>query len=1359
MGYYLGLDVGSASVGWAVSDENYNLCKFKGKDMWGIRLFETAQTAAERRSKRANRRRLERRKQRIDLLQEIFADEMSKVDDTFFIRLNESRLYLEDKTEKFKYPLFKNKDYTDPDYYKEYPTIFHLRKELIEKNKEHDIRLVYLALHHIIKYRGHFLIQGDLDSAKDFYNTFNTMTQGLFEELEADITISDENKSEFQRILKEKHLSKSEKAKELSSLFDTSDNGEDKLSAKEKKGIVEQICKFIVGNKGDLTKLFLMDKENFENSSFTFAEKNYEETIRGNLDSELQEKAYLIDLIKSLYDWNILTDILHDEKFISFAKVRQYEKHGENLQELRKIILKYCDKNTYNDFFNSPKTEGNYSSFVGNLKKNGKKYNVGRCTGEDFYKALKSILSKIKPDKDDEEILNSLIKGCEAGDLLPLQRSKENGVVPYQVNEVEINAILDNAEKYLNFLNKKDSSGISNKDKIKSVFTFRIPYFVGPLSDRHKDKGANVWIVRKEGQTGRIYPWNFDTIVDLEKSNQKFIERMTNKCTYLIGEDVLPKNSLLYTKYMVLNELNNLKVRGNKVSEELKKAIYNDLFKQSAKVTGKKLLDYLRKDMPELSKEDLSGFDIDFKSSLNSYLDFKKKVFGDRIKDKKVQSMVEDIIRWITIYGDDKKMLKNVISKAYPDDISDEEIKNICKLNYSGWGNFSEKFLKGVEGSDKDTGECFNIIDALWETNNNLMQILSQRFTFREEIDEINNDKIGTIDKITYENTVEKLYASPAVKRAIWQSIQIAEEIKKVMGEEPEKIFLEMARGEEEKKKKVRTISRKEWLKSLYKNCEKDIREKFLKEIEDIEERDFNSRKLFLYYTQMGRCMYTDESIDLDSLMHKNSKWDKDHIYPKSKIKDDSIDNLVLVNKKVNSKKDNDVLKIEIQNKMHPFWKSLLEKGFISKKKYDRLMKKGDFTEEELTGFISRQLVETRQSTKILADTFKLIYENSELVYVKANLVSDFRHDTIKMLKSRRLNDYHHAKDAYLNIVVGNVYNAKFTSNPIKWLRDNKNKDYSLNTVFKFDVIKGSKKVWDADKVKGSIQTVKKVMESDRILYTELSYCAKGLLFKEGIKRKGKNSSIAIKSNLDISKYGGYNTPTSSYFVLLEFDQKKGKKVNRNRNIIPVPLYVDNMLEHDPEAFMNYCKKVKGLENVKIIYPKIKYNALLIVDGFPMRIRGESGIDLVLKNNLQLRLDSDNAEIIRLIEKFLNKESDYEPDAKIDKIDHEKLNKIYDVLTDKLKTIYLKRPANQYKVLESGREEFIKSEDVCGKMKFINNVLNLLRCDATTIADLTFIGGSKNAGSMVKNKNTVCNNKIVLVNQSITGLFENRIEL
>ena len=66
--------------------------------------------------------------------------------------------------------------------------------------------------------------------------------------------------------------------------------------------------------------------------------------------------------------------------------------------------------------------------------------------------------------------------------------------------------------------------------------------------------------------------------MDVEQSNKEFIERMTNKCTYLIGEDVLPKNSLLYSKYMVLNELNNLKIRGNKISVELKQRIYKYLF-------------------------------------------------------------------------------------------------------------------------------------------------------------------------------------------------------------------------------------------------------------------------------------------------------------------------------------------------------------------------------------------------------------------------------------------------------------------------------------------------------------------------------------------------------------------------------------------------------------------------------------------------------------------------------------------------------------------------------------------------------------------------------------------------------------
>lgn len=115
--YYLGLDLGTNSVGWAVTDEQYNLLKFRKKDMWGIRLFDEAKTAAERRSFRAARRRLSRRKNRIKLLQELFSEEISKVDSTFFIKLNESKLHMEDKTVKEKYPLFCDAEYTDIDYY------------------------------------------------------------------------------------------------------------------------------------------------------------------------------------------------------------------------------------------------------------------------------------------------------------------------------------------------------------------------------------------------------------------------------------------------------------------------------------------------------------------------------------------------------------------------------------------------------------------------------------------------------------------------------------------------------------------------------------------------------------------------------------------------------------------------------------------------------------------------------------------------------------------------------------------------------------------------------------------------------------------------------------------------------------------------------------------------------------------------------------------------------------------------------------------------------------------------------------------------------------------------------------------
>ena len=71
--YFLGLDCGTESVGYAVTDTEYNILKFNGKAMWGSHLFDEALTAEARRAQRCARRRLQRKKERIKITQALFS--------------------------------------------------------------------------------------------------------------------------------------------------------------------------------------------------------------------------------------------------------------------------------------------------------------------------------------------------------------------------------------------------------------------------------------------------------------------------------------------------------------------------------------------------------------------------------------------------------------------------------------------------------------------------------------------------------------------------------------------------------------------------------------------------------------------------------------------------------------------------------------------------------------------------------------------------------------------------------------------------------------------------------------------------------------------------------------------------------------------------------------------------------------------------------------------------------------------------------------------------------------------------------------------------------------------------------------
>ena len=83
--YYIGIDAGTNSVGWAVTDEKYKIIKKNGKALWGARLFDDAETAEKRRNARSARRRNNRKKYRQSLLRDLFKDEIVKVDPAFFL--------------------------------------------------------------------------------------------------------------------------------------------------------------------------------------------------------------------------------------------------------------------------------------------------------------------------------------------------------------------------------------------------------------------------------------------------------------------------------------------------------------------------------------------------------------------------------------------------------------------------------------------------------------------------------------------------------------------------------------------------------------------------------------------------------------------------------------------------------------------------------------------------------------------------------------------------------------------------------------------------------------------------------------------------------------------------------------------------------------------------------------------------------------------------------------------------------------------------------------------------------------------------------------------------------------------------
>ena len=1373
--WYLGLDIGTASVGWAATDNEYKIIRKNKKRLWGVRLFEEATTAEERRGYRSGRRRLARRKWRLNLLEELFTQEIAKIDANFFLRLKESQYHYEDKTHQVPYAIFNDKDYTDKDYYKEYPTIYHLRTKLMTEENP-DIRKVFLAIHHILKNRGHFLLQGQSFKEGNLNNLIKELLN--LDILHISIEITEENINKITEIALEKKTL-TDKVNDLKKIY-----------PKEKQLL--EAFRLIFGGKTSLDKLFAIDEYKELDASVksvSFKEKIYEE-VRHDYEQVLSNYIELLDLAKLVYDSIILSDIKKEGKTLSESKVELYHKHREDLTKLKTLVKNDSklseDKKVelYSAIFKEDKDKGtNYVNYI-------RKSEEGKgCNYEDFKKFLVKELAKLEESSAKEEILRDL----ELELFLPLQRTKDNSVVPYQIHKEELVKILDNAAKYHKFLNEKDDSGYSIIEKVIQLLEFRIPYYVGPLNSSKKAKvDGFAWSVRNKGyENTPVTPWNYEKVIDESASAEKFITNLTNKCTYLKGEDVLPKSSLLYSEFALLNELNALKYDGNRISLEARNVIIEKLFKeQGKKVTKTSIKNLLKAEGYIDGKGEITGIDITVKNDLKSYRDF-KKILGDKFNTEHV----ENIILWITLYGESRKLIKAKIEAVYGDIYSKEEIAKMSRLVYKDWGRFSRKLLTELVSKklyNEETGECLNIIGAMRQNNILFMELLADRFDYSQQIIDYNKELQKEVTEITPE-ILDDLYVSPSVKRSIWQTVRIVEELKKIIGCAPAKIFVETTRSNQDKKKP--TDSRKKQLELFYKAVKKDVKDlekeigslnfdKLNERLSSVEPSKLKAKKLYLYYTQLGRCMYSGETIDITQL--NTTAYDIDHIYPQSKVKDDSFTNTVLVKREYNAAKtDRYPLGSDIQTPSNRrFWKFLKEKGLITDEKYNRLVRTEEFSDEELTGFIARQLVETSQSVKAVAGILGELNPKTSICYSKAENVSSFRQNfgkikegnrksdnTEQLIKVREINDYHHAKDAYLNVVVGNVYDTKFTRNVFNFIKDKKDgRKYSLNNVFYENVSNSNNVAWELNK---TVHQVEKVMNNNNILVTRRTSEQKGGLFdatvykakvaakaKEGVYYPLKTSDPVVN---DVTKYGGFTKVKIAYYSIFEYTLVNKKGEEKITRIIPIPIYVSQNIKDD-STLLEFGKtqiNIKSGEEVKDF--KLKYRKLCIgdlvkINNFFNFIGGKTNDSFVYDGAVQVTLDTESERYIKTLSKYQNWKKENKDGELWESITKEKNTELYNLLVEKMNSgIFIKKKPNKFNDLNSEeiRNNF-SSISLEEQAKVLLEVLNLLT-NKKSIFDLKSINITAARGKISFNLSNL--SQFSIIEQSVAGFYEKEITI
>ncbi|WP_062325356.1 type II CRISPR RNA-guided endonuclease Cas9 [Holzapfeliella floricola] len=154
--------------------------------------------------------------------------------------------------------------------------------------------------------------------------------------------------------------------------------------------------------------------------------------------------------------------------------------------------------------------------------------------------------------------------------------------------------------------------------------------------------------------------------------------------------------------------------------------------------------------------------------------------------------------------------------------------------------------------------------------------------------------------------------------------MKVVDDIQLAMnGQAPTSISIEFTRKPEENSEISK--SRYETITSIYQSLSKDIE----KEVKDNLNKNKSSLKknlsdkYYLYFTQLGRDIYTNQPIPFNEIPY----YDIDHIVPRSVEMNDSLNNRVLVAKSINQIKKNNApidSSLKITSETRQLWKKII---------------------------------------------------------------------------------------------------------------------------------------------------------------------------------------------------------------------------------------------------------------------------------------------------------------------------------------------------------------------------------------------------------------------------------------------------